>query len=366
MTTDITSADRILMLAPHPDDEAIGAGGLLQRARAAGAKVHVIYGTCGDNNAWPQRVLEKRWSITPTARARWGARRREEARVALRLLLGSDNCATFLNLPDQGVTSLLLRGGEEIIASLREEFSSLRPTILVLPSADDAHADHSALHVLAHFAFGANMSACRVLHYVVHRGRHPAPAPDCKLRLTAEEVDIKRRAILCHKTQMLLSRRRFTAFARTEEKFTLDAPADIRASEHEIVETGTERGALRIVARIGRVSLQRRRLYIAIQSIPDRQTRCSILLPTHNGCVEICDETGKCLPRRATVRVEHPYATIRMPLEWLQPVEVAFAKLQSNSVFYDRSGWRKIALPASISQRPSSRKVRDKDNTHLR
>ncbi len=359
--------DRILMIAPHPDDESIGAGGLLQRARTTGAKVHVIYGTCGDNNTWPQRAMEKRWFITPTARARWGARRREEARGALRMLLGDDNCATFLNLPDQGVTSLLMRGGEEVIASLREEFFSTRPTILVLPTPDDAHADHTALYVLARFAFGTSMNACRVLHYGVHRSRHKAPAPECKLRLTAEEVELKKRAILCHKTQMLLSRRRFTAFARTVEKFTLASPADIRASDHEIVESSMERGALKIVVRTGRVSLQRRRLFIAVQSIPDQINRCSILLPSRSACVEVCDETGRRLPRRATVRVEHPYATVRMPLEWLQPVESAFAKLQSNTIFYDRSGWREIALPETEPQPASAkRKGHGSSDAHLR
>lgn len=33
----ITAADRLLMLAPHPDDEALAAGGLLQRAIGADA-----------------------------------------------------------------------------------------------------------------------------------------------------------------------------------------------------------------------------------------------------------------------------------------------------------------------------------------
>jgi LmbE family N-acetylglucosaminyl deacetylase len=356
MTDGLSSEDRILMLAPHPDDEAIGAGGLLQRARAVGAKVHVIYGTSGDNNAWPQRFLEKRWNINSTARARWGARRRGEARTALRLLLGSDNCATFLNLPDQGVTSLLLRGGEEIIAALREQFSRLRPTVLVLPSADDTHADHSALYVLARFAFGSGMNACRVLYYVVHPGSHNSPAPECTLQLTEEEVEQKRGAILCHETQMLLSRRRFTAFARVEEKYQLHAPADVHTDEHEIVETSVNRGALRIVARIGRVTLLRRRLYIAVQSFSGRPTRLSILLPSRSCCVDFYDETGKSLPHRATVRVQHPYATIRFPLHRLQPVESAFVKLQSNTYFYDRSGWREIALPASEPRHPLSHK----------
>ncbi|MDE1886478.1 MAG: PIG-L family deacetylase, partial [Xanthomonadaceae bacterium] len=37
-----TPTDRILIVAPHPDDESIATGGLIQAARAGGAAVRVI------------------------------------------------------------------------------------------------------------------------------------------------------------------------------------------------------------------------------------------------------------------------------------------------------------------------------------
>ncbi|MEI6121822.1 MAG: PIG-L family deacetylase, partial [Opitutae bacterium] len=67
---------RILILAPHPDDECLGTGGLIQQALAKGAKIKVIFITNGDNNPWPQRYLEKRWFIGPEERKRWGDRRK--------------------------------------------------------------------------------------------------------------------------------------------------------------------------------------------------------------------------------------------------------------------------------------------------
>ena len=70
---------RILILAPHPDDECLGTGGLIQQALAKGAKVKVIFITNGDNNPWPQRYLEKIWFIVVEERARWGQRRKIEA-----------------------------------------------------------------------------------------------------------------------------------------------------------------------------------------------------------------------------------------------------------------------------------------------
>src|SRR5689334_18241615 len=121
MSTTLTpvGSDRLLILAPHPDDESIASGGLIQIARAAGAAVRVLVLTDGDNNPWPQRWIEKRWRIDAAARARWGARRREEARAAMRILGLGDEVAGFLGLPDLGLTDLLMRGDVGVIRALR-------------------------------------------------------------------------------------------------------------------------------------------------------------------------------------------------------------------------------------------------------
>src|SRR2546425_7498826 len=39
---------RLLVIAPHPDDESLGAGGLMQRTMAQGGRVHVLFLTSGD------------------------------------------------------------------------------------------------------------------------------------------------------------------------------------------------------------------------------------------------------------------------------------------------------------------------------
>src|SRR5690242_7448135 len=40
--------DRLLIIAPHPDDEALAAGGVIQRAIARGARVRIVVLTDGD------------------------------------------------------------------------------------------------------------------------------------------------------------------------------------------------------------------------------------------------------------------------------------------------------------------------------
>ena len=340
----VSSTDRILILAPHPDDESIGTGGLLLRARAVGAEARVIFATSGDNNAWPQRAIERRLFIPASARNRWAARRREEARAALRLLYGTDAPSLFLNLPDQGVTRVLLHGGEQVIAALRAEIAAFRPTIVVLPTADDAHPDHSALHVLVRFALAGFSQDCRLLCYLVHRGGRLAPAPVSQLRLTAEEVRDKRQAILCHETQMALSRRRFTAYAKPVEMFTGLPPARDRADDHPVVEMGFERGALRLILRPGRRVGRSRRLLIAVQSVTLGMVRWSLPLPARSRCVDMRDEMNDGLLRRCSVRVRGPVTEVRIPSEAMHPIESAFVKLTSRRLFFDSSGWREIPL----------------------
>src|SRR6478736_5359349 len=71
----ISRTDRILYFAPHPDDESLGGGGLIQHAVGVGAAVKVVFLTDGDRNPWAQRAAERRWTIGPKEQARWGKRR---------------------------------------------------------------------------------------------------------------------------------------------------------------------------------------------------------------------------------------------------------------------------------------------------
>src|ERR1700736_2778194 len=110
MTPALNSASRLMLIAPHPDDEALACSIILQQAVRAGATIRVVYATDGDDNPWPQRVLERKWRLNAADRKRWGKLRRSEALAALRALGVRASDARFLALPDQGFTSLLVRG----------------------------------------------------------------------------------------------------------------------------------------------------------------------------------------------------------------------------------------------------------------
>src|SRR4030095_6335023 len=50
----ISQRDRLVVLSPHPDDETLAAGGLIQRVLQSGGKVKVVFLTSGDG--YPEGV----------------------------------------------------------------------------------------------------------------------------------------------------------------------------------------------------------------------------------------------------------------------------------------------------------------------
>jgi LmbE family N-acetylglucosaminyl deacetylase len=217
-----TPRDRVLVVAPHPDDESIATGGLLQVARAAGAACRVLLVTNGDNNPWPQRWQEKRWRIGPAERARWGARRRSEALASLQLLGLARTDVRCLGLPDLGLTDALMSGKPDVVALLHAQIEQFKPTRLILPALEDRHPDHNALDVLLRLSLLRYSGPVpQLFAFGVHGAVHPSAC--AMLALTKEQCDLKRAAIQKHATQMLLSRNRFIAYAQRQEPFRLSA-----------------------------------------------------------------------------------------------------------------------------------------------
>jgi LmbE family N-acetylglucosaminyl deacetylase len=60
-----------LAVAPHPDDECLGVGGLLQRVFEQKISVRILFATNGENNPWAQSYWERRWQIGSAEQVRW-------------------------------------------------------------------------------------------------------------------------------------------------------------------------------------------------------------------------------------------------------------------------------------------------------
>ncbi len=217
MTRQLTfrGSDRLLVFAPHPDDETLATGELIQVARAAGAAVRVVFATDGDNNPWPQRWCERRWHIGPAERERWGRRRRGEAEAALARLGVAADGVRFLGWPDLGLTEKVERD-DTAIDTLREEIARYEPTHVAMPSLRDRHPDHGALRVMLELALANARATCVRLSYVVH-GRDDTGA--LQLAHDPERHARKRAALMAHTSQISLSKSRLLRWADQPESF---------------------------------------------------------------------------------------------------------------------------------------------------
>lgn len=120
----------ILVVAPHPDDETLGAGGLLLRARTVGRPIHWLIVTgITTEHGWPSEKVMRRES--------------EIAKVAKAFGFAGIH---RLDLPSSRLETLPLG---DIISGIGKVVASIKPEIILLPHRGDAHSDHHVVHAAA-------------------------------------------------------------------------------------------------------------------------------------------------------------------------------------------------------------------------
>lgn len=346
---DLDKRDRVLVFAPHPDDESIACGGLLQAARAAGAAVRVVVLTDGDNNPWPQRWVEKRWHIGAAERARWGARRREEAREALRVLDIAQEDARFFGMPDLGLTDLLMHADAKVLDSLRVQIDEFAPTLLVLPALSDRHPDHSATYILSRLALARCQAAApRLLAFAVH-GQFPMQE-GIGVALSEDQRGIKQAAILAHTSQMQLSQRRFLRYAGPVESYLPLALAQTEDLQHPLHASADADGMLRV-----RIDLRRWRggqhgqaLYFAIESSERGSVRWLVALAAPGRRVDVMDTVAGNGIGQAEWQGSGAELSLSIALTGLGILQHGYVKLAPPKPgwrVFDRCGWQPVALP---------------------
>jgi len=235
-----------MVVAPHPDDESLATGGILQQARADHAQVRILMLTSGDNNPWVQRLVEHRVSIGRADRDRWGRRRENEARASLECLGLPQDVLTFLNYPDQGLTPMLKQGDDSLVDRMEKEIEDFRPTLVLGPSPADLHPDHSAAAVFLAMALRrleTRIPVPELLEYLVHTRGRPALRA-LYLPLTPLQTHFKRKAILCHEAQFAFSRRWFLGFASDRE--CLIVPGSAYTTHGHGIHLTADRSSLRL------------------------------------------------------------------------------------------------------------------------
>ena len=127
-------ADVVLIVAAHPDDEALGCGGTIARHTAAGDIVHVLFLSDGVSSRGNKEGL---------------AERNEAAEKALDIL--GVNSVSYAMFPDNAMDGLPLI---DIVKKVEEAVSQLKPRVVYTHHSGDLNVDHQV-------AAQAVMTACR-------------------------------------------------------------------------------------------------------------------------------------------------------------------------------------------------------------
>ena len=179
---------RVIVVGAHPDDETLGAGGLLHTAARAGRHVEVVTATAG----------EASHPHSPThPPERLAAVRRDELRRATGLLAPGAR-VTCLDLPDGDVAA----HEEELVAALVATIGTDGADVLLCaPWRGDGHPDHEAVGRAA--ATAAHRTDAELWEYPVrlwHWGQ-PDDLPRDRagrLPLDPTATDAKRAAVAAH------------------------------------------------------------------------------------------------------------------------------------------------------------------------
>ena len=269
------AGQRLLVFAPHPDDETLGAAGLMRQARLRGDDVRVVIITNGDGFRISAAQEFHELTVPPKDFVRYGYLRQGEARTALGVLGVPASHVYFLGYPDRGLMPMWINHwsphspvasaytaethtpytdaatpnapycGAALLSDIKEQMLADRPTDIYVTHPNDDHPDHAAASVFVRTALMQLRAAglpwaqtARLHYYLVHRGDWPVPqglhenaallppgpmsALDTHwsaLPLSLRDTQKKYAAIKRYHSQVEMSSRFLYSFARQNELF---------------------------------------------------------------------------------------------------------------------------------------------------
>lgn len=194
-TLTLAGLRRIVVVAAHPDDETLGAGGLIATATAAGIPVDLLIFTAGEGSH-PESPTHDKAAITRLRTVEAG-----NAAIALGVPTSS---VSMGGIPDGRVTDHV----DELTAAIVDHVGRLHragEVLIVAPYRHDGHPDHAAAGTAA--AAAAHRTDATLLEYPIwFRHQHtPDDVTTGELRtlpLAPAALSAKRRAIDAHHSQV--------------------------------------------------------------------------------------------------------------------------------------------------------------------
>lgn len=199
------ASKRIIVFAPHPDDETLGCGGTIAKKRSEGHEVIIVFLTDG-RHAFSE-VLGVYSDPTPEELKEI---RREEVKKATKILGVPEKNLIFLDFEDSVLERFREEAEEKIIRLLKEN----SPSEIYFPYRKDAHPDHIAANRLVINAVKKlGLNSRRYQYSIVHKWSRIGPKIDALLSLVRQNrisVDIsnflplKKRAIKEFKSEITI------------------------------------------------------------------------------------------------------------------------------------------------------------------
>jgi LmbE family N-acetylglucosaminyl deacetylase len=189
-----------VVIAPHPDDESLGCGGLLALLREADVPVWCVLVSDGS--------MSHPNSVKFPAAARQ-ALRETELRLALTELGVDSHQLHLLRLPDGSVPTPETPAGAAAVQQLHALLGQIAPQTILCPWRRDPHPDHRATSALVRAALAMLPHSPRLLEYLVWAWERAAPEDLPQPgEVTGWRLDVgsalrqKQRAIAAHRSQL--------------------------------------------------------------------------------------------------------------------------------------------------------------------
>jgi len=193
---------KLLIIAPHPDDEVIGCGGVAVKIKEAGGKVYVLFLTVGDTNDFSGSGFSSK------------KERLQEIQRVSDYLEFDDYTVAFagnnhhLRLDQEAQLKLI----STIEYESRLSIEKIRPTTIMFPSSTSYNQDHRAT---AQAAFAACRPASRqykyqpdmVFSYEVVADQWNLEklfSPNLFVQLSSKQLDRKIKALKLYQSQLRL------------------------------------------------------------------------------------------------------------------------------------------------------------------